>query len=268
MNYIILLKISFVISFLFVQGSRLSHAPNEKERFEKKAAIDPPVTYHDEFLTGIDFPIGAIGGSLIRMNGKAERQWWQILNNFEEREGSGVVPNSFFAIRTKTNGDTHVKMLQTSLEGPFPAIGSLTFQGEYPFGWYSFQGQELPVNVSLETYNPLIPMDLKNSAIPCGIFRIRVKNISSEKVEVNLLGTQQNAVGFTGYDTIMGTDNRTNNGYGQNVNTIINGPKKTSLEMTGNNGSMQLSVFEKEVSYTASLENLSSLYVCFCCKKL
>lgn len=32
-------------------------------------------------------PIGAVGGSLIRMNGKAERNWWQVFNNFEERAG-------------------------------------------------------------------------------------------------------------------------------------------------------------------------------------
>ena len=77
---------------------------DEQTRFEKKAAMDPPVTYSGKYLTGIDFPIGALGGSVIRMNGKAERQWWQIFNNFEERAGSGKVPNSFFAIRTKTKG--------------------------------------------------------------------------------------------------------------------------------------------------------------------
>jgi uncharacterized protein (DUF608 family) len=249
----------FILIFL-AQSCQVSEAPKKQSYFEKKMTEDPPVTYQGKYLTGLDFPIGAVGGSLIRMNGKAERQWWQIFNNFEERAGSGVVPNSFFAIRIKTNGATHVKMLQTSLEGPFPAMDSLTFQGEYPFGWYQFHDSELPVKVILEAYNPLIPMDLKNSAIPCGIFRVKVTNTSSDNVEVNLLGTQQNAVGFTGYDTIVGPDNRMNRGYGQNINTIINGPQKTSLEMTGSNGSMQLSVFEKEVSYTASWENLSSLY--------
>lgn len=77
----------------------------EQSRFEKKIASDPPVTYKGEYLTGIDFPVGALGGSVIRMNGKAERQWWQIFNNFEERAGSGIVPNSFFAIRTKSKGN-------------------------------------------------------------------------------------------------------------------------------------------------------------------
>ena len=67
---------------------------DKQTRFEKKLAMDPPVTYSGKYLTGIDFPVGALGGSVIRMNGKAERQWWQIFNNFEERAGSGIVPNS------------------------------------------------------------------------------------------------------------------------------------------------------------------------------
>jgi uncharacterized protein (DUF608 family) len=226
-------------------------------RFEKKATIDPPVTYSGEYLTGIGFPIGALGGSVIRMNGKAERQWWQIFNNFEERAGSGIIPNSFFALRTKTKDATVVKTLQTSWVGAFPAMDSLSFQGEYPLGWYNFDDDELPVDVSQEAYNPLIPMDLKNSAIPCGIFRIKVKNTSSEKVAVHLLATQQNAVGFTGYDTIVGPNSRSAKGYGQNKNTIFTRTDKTSLQMTGNKGSMQLSAYADEVSYTASWKNLT-----------
>ncbi len=254
------LTLSLLLFLFLAQSCQIFKSPKKLSYFEKKMTEDPPVTYQGKYLTGLDFPIGAVGGSLIRMNGKAERNRWQIFNNFEEREGSGVVPNSFFAIRTKTNGATLVKMLQTSSEGPFPAMDSLTFQGEFPFGWYHFHDRELPVKVILEAYNPLIPMDLKNSAIPCGIFRIKVINTSSENVEVNLLATQQNAVGFTGYDTIAGANSRMNRGYEQNSNTIIVGPQKTSLEMTGSSGSMQLSVFEKEVSYTASWEDLTSLF--------
>ncbi len=77
---------------------------------------------------------------------------------------------------------------------------------------------------------------------------------------MTLPGTQQNAVGFTGYDTIAGPERRTNRGYGQNINNIVRQPHMTSLEMTGSGGSMQLSVFEEEVSYTAAWENLASLH--------
>ena len=139
----------------------------------------------------------------------------------------------------KTKEETIVKVLQTSSVGSFPAMDSLTFQGEYPFGWYYFGDEELPVEVSLEAYNPLIPMDLKNSAIPCGIFSVKVKNNLANKVQIDLMATQQNAVGFSGYDTIKGPNKRQCKGYGQNKNSILSGAKKTSLQMTGINGSMQ-----------------------------
>lgn len=255
-----LLLASAVIFLLHAQSCREVTTVNEQSQFEKKAAIDPPVTYQGEYLTGIDFPVGALGGSVIRMNGKAERQWWQIFNNFEEREGSGIVPNSFFALRTKTQNNTVVRALQTSSVGDFTAMDSLNFQGEFPLGWYNFGDDELPVDVTLEAYNPLIPMDLKNSAIPCGIFNIKVKNTSDKKVEIDLLATQQNAAGFTGYDTITGPNNRQCKGYGENMNTIVSETGKTSLKMTGETGSMQLSTYAGKVSYSADWKDLSSLY--------
>lgn len=254
-----LLIISAAIILLHSQSCQKASAADEQSRFEKKIAIDPPVTYSGKYLTGLDFPIGAVGGSVIRMNGKAERQWWQIFNNFEERAGSGIVPNSFFALRAKTKDDVVVRALQTSSVGSFPAMDSLNFQGEYPLGWYKFGDDELPVDVMLEAYNPLIPMDLKNSAIPCAIFNIKVSNPTSETIELSLLGAQQNAVGFTGYDTIAGLNNRSCKGYGENKNEIINGNNITSLKMTGNGGSMQLSVYQANASYASSWENNSSL---------
>jgi len=217
-------------------------------------------TYSGQYLTAIDFPVGALGGSVIRMNGKAEREWWHIFNNFEERAGSGKVPNSFFAIRTEQNGTPVIRALQTTPVGTFPAMNSLTFQGEFPFGWYDFADNELPVKVSLEAYSFLIPMDLKNSAVPSAIFRYTVKNTTASKVWVSLMAAQQNAVGFTGYDTITGPNNRSCKGYGSNQNTIVSGSGRTSLKMTGTAGSMQLSGYETGMTGNASWASLAALY--------
>ncbi|MFM7181419.1 MAG: GH116 family glycosyl-hydrolase [Verrucomicrobiales bacterium] len=221
---------------------------------------DPPAVYQDQNLTGIDFPIGAVGGSVIRMNGKAERRWWQIFHNYEQRQGSGVVPNSFFAIRTKSGDATRVRALQTSAVGPFPAMQSLTFSGEFPFGWYAFQDKEIPVKVTLEAYNPLIPMDLKNSAIPCAIFRIKVSNPTAAPIEVGLLATQQNAVGFSGYDTIGGENQRQNPDYGKNRNEVTVGKERTGIALTGPKGSMHLSAHTEGTTATASWQDMASLF--------
>ncbi len=230
---------------------------------EAREKADTPAVYQEQFLTGIDFPIGAVGGSLIRMNGHAERARWQIFNNFAQPEGSGIVPNSFFAIRTKAGDSTRVRALQTTAAGPFAPMQSLTFSGEYPFGWYRFKDDTLPVQVTLEAYNPLIPMDLKNSAIPCAIFRVNVSNPSDAPVEVSLLATQQNAVGFSGYDTITGDHHRQNPGYGNNHNQVVAEKGRTGIALTGPAGSMHLSAHADAVSATASWQDMASLLADF-----
>lgn len=241
----------YMISFLLIQCSL--------SLFSQGMLRENAHNYTGQYLTAIDFPVGALGGSVIRMNGKAEREWWHIFNNFEERVGSGKVPNSFFAIRTEEGNSTVVKALQTSAVGSFKAMKSLDFQGEFPFGWYDFEDNELPVKVSLEAYSFLIPMDLKNSALPAAIFRFTVKNTTASKIKVSLMGIQQNAVGFTGYDTITGPYNRNCEGYGSNLNTIVSESGRTSLKMTGTAGSMQLSGYESGITGTASWESMSSL---------
>ncbi len=250
-NLCVFLLCSFLIISIFSVSATDTY-------YDLKSTQTTPHIYEGNYLTGIDFPIGALGGGTIRMNGKAERTWWQIFNNFEEKEGSGIVPNSFFAIRTNTNGTIVVKALQTAPVAKFLAMNSLKFSGEFPFGWYNFNDNELPVEVKLEAFNPLIPMDLKNSAIPCAIFKITVKNTSANTSDISILGSQQNAVGFDGYGTIY--SGRKFAGYGSNINTIVSDASSTSLKMTGTNGSMQLTAYETGMSSTASWDNLTTLY--------
>ena len=151
--------------------------------------------YHAEHLTAISLPVGGIGAGCIQINGKAERHVWQIFNNFT----NAFVPDSFLAVRVRAKGkEPVIRALQTSPVGPFEAMKSLKFRGEYPFGWYEFEDNRLPVNLSMETFSPLIPLNEKDSAIPCAIFNLKVKNPLSTSVEVSFLATQKNAVGFTG----------------------------------------------------------------------
>jgi len=219
--------------------------------------------HEGDYLTAVDFPVGAVGGSVIRLNGKAERQWWQIFNNFEERPGTGKVPNSFFAIRTKQGKHTEVRALQTSAVGDFQPMQSLKFWSEFPFGVYDFSDAALPVAVELEAYSFLIPMDLKNSAIPSAVFRYTVKNTSPSAVEVSLLAAQQNAVGYSGYDQIEGALNRSNPGYGSNRNEIVETADRSSLKMTGDAGSMVLSAYAPGTTHSAAWDSLDALHHTF-----
>ncbi|MBI5095020.1 MAG: glucosylceramidase [Candidatus Hydrogenedentes bacterium] len=187
-----------------------------------------PAVYKDERLEAISIPIGGIGAGCIQMDGAAKRTIWQIFNNHRLVS----VPDSFFAIRVKgSDSAPKVRALQTEPVGPFPAMKQLTFQGEYPFGQYTFRDPSLPVGVRLEAFSPLVPVDLKNSAIPCAVFRVTVTNRSGRSADVSLLAAQQNAAGYTAAEQITG---RASKDYGGNVNRILRENATAILHMSSN----------------------------------
>jgi uncharacterized protein (DUF608 family) len=178
------------------------------------------------------------------------------------------VPNSFFAVRVKLPDRAPVvRALQTAPVGPFQAMRELSFRGEYPFGWYSFADPAVAVKVSMETFNPLVPLDAKNSSIPCAIFNFTAENTSAGPVDVGFLATQQNAVGYLGIAPIQG---RAYSGYGENRSAIVRDAKATILSMTSAKpktmpgwGDMALAVMDAKASGTASWDTLESLAVEF-----
>jgi len=212
--------------------------------------------YEGEHLTAISLPVGGIGAGSIQIDGRAVRHVWQIFNNMNQ----AFVPDSFFAIRvTPQGGEPVLRALQTEAVGPFPAMKALTFRGEYPFGWYTFQDPAVPVVVSLETFNPLIPLELRDSAIPCAIATVAVRNPGGKPVEVSVLATQQNAVGYTGAGAIGG---RAHPAYGGNVNRIRRVKDATFLTMTADGrkaGSMTLATSAQPAIGIPSWESLDAL---------
>ncbi|MBP1962810.1 GH116 family glycosyl-hydrolase [Paenibacillus aceris] len=224
------------------------------------------VTYSGTQLTAIEFPVGPIGAGGIRHFGTGERSEAWIFNSddtFRSRT-TGIVPNSFFAVRAQSQGGQPiVRALQTTAVGAFNAMKSLTFQGEYPMGRYNFQDDQMPIEITQDVFNPMIPGNMKDSAIPTAIYTMTFKNPSSSEVNVSLLASQQNAVGFDGIGSITGTNKRDFSGYGSNSNTLQIGSEASHLQMTGSKGSMTLSVLGPQTGGTASWNTLDALQTAF-----
>ncbi|MCD6352419.1 MAG: glucosylceramidase [Armatimonadetes bacterium] len=182
--------------------------------------------YEGEYLGAISLPVGGIGAGSIEINGEAVRHLWHIFNNMSLVS----VPDSFFAVRVSQQGQAPLlRALQTKPVGPFAAMKRLSFRGEYPFGWFDFHAPQLPVRVSLETFNPLIPLNERDSAIPCAIYNVSAENTTVEPVEVTFLATQQNAVGYVGEGAIEGTHHPA---YGRNRNELLEDEGALLLHMT------------------------------------
>ena len=245
------------------------HAKQLAERLadETLVARGKQRVYRDESLEAVSLPLGGIGAGSIQINGRGERAVWQIFNNHKH----AFVPHSFFAVAVRRPADKPVlRAMQTTPMGPFPAMKSLSFRGEYPFGWYKFEDPELPVKITMEAFSPLVPLDARNSAIPCAIFNLAAENPTDKPIDVTFLAAQQNAVGYRGDGPI---DSRAYAGYGGNLNEVLHEtPDKehsnvpaTILHMTSNkpdnspgSGDMALAVMG-HAEGAASWENLEDL---------
>lgn len=156
------------------------------------------------------FLLGGIGTGNISIGARGELRDWEIFN----RPAKGTkLPYSFFAIRAEEKGRKPVvKVLESRINPPFsksngfgsselaglPRLEKSTMRGEYPFVWIDFEDNDLPLKVSLEAFTPFIPLNPEDSGIPCAILRYKLENTSSQNVEVSLVGSFLNPVGFDG----------------------------------------------------------------------
>ncbi|MGQ9730027.1 MAG: GH116 family glycosyl-hydrolase [Candidatus Zipacnadales bacterium] len=185
-----------------------------------------PRVYTGEHLAAVAMPIGGIGTGTIWLDGQGRLSVWQIFNNYTEVR----IPDSFFAVRAQADGEEAVvRVLQISGESGFEPVSALTYEAGYPIAHLTFQDDALPVTVQMEAFNPFIPTDAPNSALPCAIFRLSAQNTSAVPITVSLLGTLQNAVGSQGRP---GVDGVYSANYGGNENTLLREKYMTAAHLT------------------------------------
>jgi len=186
-----------------------------------------PIRYAGPSLAKVAFPLGGIGTGSIALHGTGRLVEWQIFNEINK---ASFVDDSFFALRVRTpDGKVHVRALQEGDLGDLPGMETAEFIGEYPIARLAFGDKELPVEISLEALNPMIPLNEKDSALPCAILLYRIKNRTSAPLTADLLGCLQNAVGHTGHAASKGTHL---DSYGHNLNTTIREGATTGITMT------------------------------------
>ena len=169
----------------------------------------------DETHTAVAFPLGGIGTGNVSLGARGDLRDWEIFNTPAK---GNILPNTFFAIRTQIADQLPVARV---LEGPvqpphnlshgyhpatnagLPRCTQSTFRGEYPISQVHLEDSQLPVDVHLEAFTPLIPLSPEDSGIPCAILTYTVTNTSQEKVALTLVGSIINPVGGLHVDPFM-----------------------------------------------------------------
>ena len=183
-------------------------------------AADWPVlkTYEGANLEKVKMPLGGIGTGTISLSGRGGLVDWEIFNE----PAKGFVPSTSylwppiyqpaFALRCETADGHRVARL---LEGPVPLpeyegdVGSravnqgyprfckAVFKAAYPLAQVELLDGGMPVDVTLEAMNPLVPGDTLKSGLPVILLRWRLTNRSPSRVKASVVGTLVNCCGRT-----------------------------------------------------------------------
>jgi uncharacterized protein (DUF608 family) len=176
-------------------------SPYSSEELLKKG---PQRTFQGDRTVQLAMPLGGIGAGCICLNGYGGVQDFSVWNHPATTalpEGYSPSKAAFAILHVK--GASPVTKL---IEGPFPLLkiydqglqgegyrrggfegfprfGKCEFKGEYPFAEVSITDASVPLHVTLTAWNPFIPLDDKNSGIPCAILEYTFHNTSAQRTE-------------------------------------------------------------------------------------
>ena len=173
--------------------------------------IDYPRTFTGRNLKRIGFPLGGIGTGTVSLGGRGQLRDWELFNRPDK---GNELSYAFASIWAKV-GDSKpvVRVLESRLQPPYeltesglgsdnapglPRLAEATFTGAYPFARIAFTDSELPVQVRLEAFNPLVPLDVDASGWPVAILRYTLRNPNAAPARVGVAWSLENPVGQEG----------------------------------------------------------------------
>ncbi|MCT4687122.1 GH116 family glycosyl-hydrolase [Vallitalea sp.] len=170
-------------------------------------------TYTGEYTTEISFPLGGIGTGCIGLAGNGRLIDWEIFNR-PNKNGS-TNGYSFFSVKCEKNdGTVFAKVLNGDLNNGYigngnedwtygfgvkreylsgmPHFKTAEFTGTFPMASINFKEEKALIDIKMTAFNPFIPLNDKDSSIPCAIFMFDVTNKGEEEVVVSLAGSLSN----------------------------------------------------------------------------
>ncbi len=184
--------------------------------------------YRGDELNQISFPLGGIGTGCIGLAGNGRLIDWEIFNRPNKGSVNGF---SHFAIRAERDGKIlDARVLHGDLNPPYmgelhtphfrsfgwgprreyltgmPHFKDIDFRGEFPLAEMTFKDANFPGDVKLLAFNPLIPLNVKDSGIPAAFFEITVQNTSDAPIDYTIAGTLGNPLPANNLNNLVKTD--------------------------------------------------------------
>ncbi|HUS91742.1 MAG TPA: GH116 family glycosyl-hydrolase [Phycisphaerae bacterium] len=173
-------------------------------------------SYDRDHLGRIAMPLGGIGTGTVSLGGRGDLRDWEVVN----RPAKGFTPaGSFFALWAKAAGRPGVtRCIEGAIppeqyEGDrgcvapnhgLPRFRECSFAAAYPLGQVLLRDRDVPLDVRIEAFNPLVPADADDSGIPVAVLRFVLVNRTSRPVAASVCGSLLNLIGADGSGAPLG----------------------------------------------------------------
>ncbi len=251
------LKMLTASPFLGWMGSGKTVLSSEPQTEAGEQARQMWRVFEEKFLSEIAFPLGGIGTGCVSVGGRGNLRDWEICNRPDKGRD---LDNTFFGLWFKEGQrEPRAMILESELKPPYrggfgldrsglpgmPRFRKGRFLGSYPFGRLELEDESVPLDVTMECFNPFIPLNDKDSGLPVAIFYWHLTNKSSSPVEASVVASLQNIAGM--------------DSFGQNVNRFVERGSIKGIQMTTQKfapedpkyGSLALVTLHDPVTYTS-----------------
>lgn len=152
-------------------------------------------------LQTIRIPAGGVGTGNLLVGGRGNIEYVEVFNRPNRQRR---LEKTFFSLWVKEQGKQPVaKLLERELFPPYPNVthsyawglprmSEACLTNNYPHLQWQFQDDSVPVDVSLEVINPIVPLDLDASSFPVVKFKWIFKNITENAIEASVALSMEN----------------------------------------------------------------------------
>ncbi|MEO8766211.1 MAG: GH116 family glycosyl-hydrolase [Ginsengibacter sp.] len=192
-----------------------------RKSFSQQVSPEYPVLKHydQDHLAKIAMGIGGIGTGTISIGGRGDLRYCEIMNRPGIEDPTSINKNDLgsiapvFCLYTRTgNGPSISKSLIGPLETyeyeheigtpvknhGLPRFRHASFDAAYPFGQVHLSDENMPLDVTIKAFNPLVPGDADASGIPIAVLHFVLTNKTSKTVSASICGVMDNFIGING----------------------------------------------------------------------
>lgn len=173
-------------------GEPLPHAGGKKP--EIAGMID------DGYYQGA--PVGGLGAGTFSRSYRGNFERWHLKTGVHKYQN--VWGNQFSVFAQRAGQKPYAQALTTDKpEGQFLSswkwnypVGAGEYAALYPKSWFRYKNADMPIDLTVEQFSPVIPGNYKESSYPVAVYNWYASNPTNETVTVSIMFSWTNMVGW------------------------------------------------------------------------